>query len=173
MAREFKTYFKEDIPHKKKWSELTLMEKQKRFNDKRNKSLQKSLEKKKESGDSAKLEKWYMDIHKKYNFKCFETGKELSFNKSHSHHCLPKRKSSGGVPYYQFDIRNGILLSTSIHHQIEYGTQSQKDKLKCYPEILKIQISLLTECGLDVKADELRTELHRVNTIKIASETKG
>lgn len=170
MEREWRSYMKDDIPKgRKKWSEKTPAERQKEWNEKRSKSLQKSLEKKKP--DQDKLEKWYKFIFESYKGICQEHGNKLEYNKSCVHHCLEKSK----YPYYKFDERNGILISASVHNKIHYGTQNQKDAIKCYPVILKKQITLLDECGLTVKADELRIELTRVaniQQIKIANEDK-
>lgn len=119
-----------------------------------------------------KLERWYKFIYEKFKGICQEDGRQLPFDKKFIHHILPKAK----MPYYKYDERNGILINLQAHSTIEHSAPQFKEKLKCYPTILKTQIELYSECGMDVKADELRIELaiiNNINQIKIANEIKS
>lgn len=146
MEREFKTYFKSDIPHKKKWSEKTPAERQKEWNEKRSKSLQKSLEKKKPQKDL--LELWFKAIHKKYSGICQESGVTLCYDKKHCCHLLPKKDGAGGYSYFKNYLNNGILLAWKYHSILDSGTAKQRLELKCWSTIRKMRTKLLESVGL-------------------------
>lgn len=91
-----------------------------------------------------KREKFYQAIHKKFNGICQETGKQLTYSNKHCAHILPKSK----YDYFEFDLRNGILVSWNIHAIIDRGSPEQRKQLKVWKRIQDIRSKLLDEVGL-------------------------
>lgn len=109
------------------------------WNDIRSKSFKKRVAANKDKTD--KLDKWYHAIHEKFNYECQETGNYLTYSKKHAHHILPKKD----YPYFMFDLDNGILVSWSVHHILDWGSEKQKKELKIYPFIEKRKKELLAK----------------------------
>lgn len=142
MEREWKSYFKEDIPKsKKKYSELTPQEKQKRWNEKCNKSVKKNIADKKEGYD--KLNEWYLDLHQVNKFTSAETGNTLNYDKKQACHLLPK--SIEKYEQFKTDLENGILLEWEYHSQLDKGSAKQRKALKCWGEICERRKKLLAK----------------------------
>lgn len=99
---------------------------------------------KEQTEHAAKLEKFYQAVHKKFNGICQETHKQLSYSNKHAAHILPKSK----YDYFEFDLRNGILLSWSIHSVVDKGSPEQRKQLKVWKRIQDTRRKLLDEVGM-------------------------
>ncbi len=104
----------------------------------------KTSDKKEQTEHAAKLEKFYQAIHKKFNGICQETEKQLTYSNKHCAHLLPKSK----YDYFEFDLRNAILVSWNIHSIIDKGSPEQRKQLKVWKRIQDIRSKLLDEVGL-------------------------
>lgn len=98
----------------------------------------------KETEHHEKLEKFYNFIHVKFGGICQETGKTLSYSNKQCAHILPKSK----YDYFEFDVRNAILVSWSVHHIIDKGSAEQRKALKVWQRIQDTRKKLLEEVGL-------------------------
>lgn len=135
--KEFKTYFKEDIPKRvKKTAKENWYAMQKRSAEK---SKLKNIDKR------ISLNDWYKAIHSKFNGICQEKGVVLSFSNKHCAHLLPKSL----FEEFSLDLENGLLVSWDIHDIIDKGSAKQRLELKCWSLICDRRKKMLESKGYD------------------------
>lgn len=107
MAKEFKTYFKSDIPQKEKRTKSQM------WNDMKARSFKKSIEKNKPLLDADNL--FYTEIWKERLKKCEKCGTDLgsTWENWNFHHILLKSKR----PDLRYDKENILLCCLQCHSQ--------------------------------------------------------
>ncbi len=79
---------------------------------------------------------------------CAECSKEIKeFTKTSFHHILPKRKGTGGYPYFRYTEKNIIMLCAFHHGEAESAVSYPKMKIFAFCE--KIKKDLLAMVGME------------------------